>query len=734
MFKEPTKSIKKIQTKLVILLIIIMILSINYLSATAKITTNESDNEENPWTPEDEGAHFPCGCEWWMFYVTLELENGEHWDASATFQYSTKKTENETELDECILLHYYFNRENGKCYDFSTYTIREKPLTFKKNVVDVKYYNNTMYGLYPKYTIHLEDDDKRFILDIELDASSSLPHWAIDEVTGGYFPFGTGVARYGFILNLDANGIFTIDGKKHSATGTGYFEHVWGNFSYELDLKSLKAKEFLKTLPKMWLLAKWIISEHSIKFPRSLVFTTDNYFGYDWAWAAFDNGWNLHLGIFHILDFVAEGPVLGVLSLTTDRKTYYDFGDIRIRYGKKFLIPEADAYLPLDIEITATKGDKTLFLRFNSTTEPHTRSVSIYPPFGMSRSSAGIQTAGVVEGYYKDKEQEVPLNGVCTIGPWHQFSTRKHNAVKTEFLLPPKGLGYSFQYISHFRGFEFFIKRQLLPYPDFHFYIKRSPDLPPREPPQEYHFNDSKICLYVGGLGSNNYTTIQDAVDNAHTGDTVFVYNGTYVENVVVNKTIRLIGEDKDKVYIMAGDKDGIKVTADGVEITGFTIDSEPADSYDDSAIDLSSSGNYVHDNNITKSEWYGIFIFNSSYNIIENNNIIDNDIDIWLCRASGNIIRYNNICDSKYNGIWLFPLSYGNHIYCNNIMGSRINVVNQDRALTNIWYRNYWDDYVGLKFRRLADLNRDGIGNIPYKISRLNWDRHPAMEPYEYT
>ncbi len=36
--------------------------------------------------------------------------------------------------------------------------------------------------------------------------------------------------------------------------------------------------------------------------------------------------------------------------------------------------------------------------------------------------------------------------------------------------------------------------------------------------------------LYVGGSGPGNYTKIQDAIDNASDGDTVFVYNGTYHE------------------------------------------------------------------------------------------------------------------------------------------------------------------------------------------------------------
>jgi hypothetical protein len=34
--------------------------------------------------------------------------------------------------------------------------------------------------------------------------------------------------------------------------------------------------------------------------------------------------------------------------------------------------------------------------------------------------------------------------------------------------------------------------------------------------------------LYVGGSGPGNYTRIQDAVDNASDGDTVFVFDGTY--------------------------------------------------------------------------------------------------------------------------------------------------------------------------------------------------------------
>ncbi len=59
--------------------------------------------------------------------------------------------------------------------------------------------------------------------------------------------------------------------------------------------------------------------------------------------------------------------------------------------------------------------------------------------------------------------------------------------------------------------------------------------------------------LYVGGSGPDNYTSIQDAINNASNGDTIFVYSGRYYEDIYIWKNINLIGEDRNTTIIELG-------------------------------------------------------------------------------------------------------------------------------------------------------------------------------------
>ncbi|MCK5217305.1 MAG: hypothetical protein KAJ93_05935, partial [Methanosarcinales archaeon] len=68
--------------------------------------------------------------------------------------------------------------------------------------------------------------------------------------------------------------------------------------------------------------------------------------------------------------------------------------------------------------------------------------------------------------------------------------------------------------------------------------------------------------------------SIQTAIDMAHQGDTIFVYNGTYTENVNVNNRITLRGEGANVVIIEAADSDDhvFEVSANYVHISGFKV------------------------------------------------------------------------------------------------------------------------------------------------------------------
>ncbi len=72
--------------------------------------------------------------------------------------------------------------------------------------------------------------------------------------------------------------------------------------------------------------------------------------------------------------------------------------------------------------------------------------------------------------------------------------------------------------------------------------------------------------LYVG-LGET-HTTIQSAIDTATDGDIIIVRDGTYTENVDVNKSVILIGGNLENTIVVGG----FKITADNVTIDHFTI------------------------------------------------------------------------------------------------------------------------------------------------------------------
>ena len=189
--------------------------------------------------------------------------------------------------------------------------------------------------------------------------------------------------------------------------------------------------------------------------------------------------------------------------------------------------------------------------------------------------------------------------------------------------------------------------------------------------------------LYVGGNGAGNYTSIQDAIDDASGGDTVFVYNDSspYYENVNVDKSIILIGEERDSTVIDGSGIDSvIEVSADHVHIEGFTV-TNCMDDLSEAGINIFTDWNTIKNNNIVENQLTGIRLSSSLYNLVENNTLKDNICyHIFLRGESNNNTVQNNTLTQSDNwlkacdGIWLSHSS-DNLIENNEITGIKSGV-----------------------------------------------------------
>jgi parallel beta-helix repeat protein len=263
-----------------------------------------------------------------------------------------------------------------------------------------------------------------------------------------------------------------------------------------------------------------------------------------------------------------------------------------------------------------------------------------------------------------------------------------------------------------------------------------------------------------------NYTTIQAAIDAPETldGHTIFVEKGTYYENVVVNKSVSLVGEDRTST-IIDGNRTGIVilVSAHNVTVRGFTVQNGTTGIYVDHSNDstvmkndvvgnvdaisinvcnnctirqnlagnnahrgilITNSWNFtVTNNTVYGSGWYGINANASANGIIAQNNVYENNFDgIGLLGSSNCTIAENNVIDNTLFGVWL-DSSHESFVYHNNFINNSVQAT--CNTLTNRWDNglegNYWSNYAG------TDHDRDGIGDVPYVSSEVE-DDFPLM------
>jgi parallel beta-helix repeat protein len=191
-----------------------------------------------------------------------------------------------------------------------------------------------------------------------------------------------------------------------------------------------------------------------------------------------------------------------------------------------------------------------------------------------------------------------------------------------------------------------------------------------------------KEKIVFTSFASHGY--IQDLINNASDGDTIYIPSGTYHENIFINKSISLIGEDKNTTIIDGGaNVDVIFIFSDWVNISGFTIQN----SSDNAGIKIISKYCNIF-NNIFLDNQVGIYSYASNDNIIKRNIFIDELIDVYIFN-SYNLTIINNDFWSTGLMIDSFYLEFWNshNIQNNNLTGGKIYYYKDNSDGCNIPY-----------------------------------------------
>ena len=422
---------------------------------------NNSVITQNIWTPEDEGDHYPSKKEWWCFEALFKtIDDDKKWNlkCSMAYRHDPKK--------DCFITYLLFNITDKKLEVKKALNDDFNKLEFKKGKVDIKYEKFTITGLYPNYNLKIEDKKQEFKININVKAKIP-PHWSSQDSTNGYLPLGFGYYRFGWIQNCEVNGTLQLKGKEHLIKGISYNEHAWGNWSYKNPIKDFS--NIKKTISIYGNLAGQWLSHYKLKIPDSIEFNSNNDpVGYDWFWGISENDISVFFG--NAMFWLSRGPSFGILTLFKDNE-FIDFFDVDFRYNKNAYIKDYDLDYPVDMTVIGRLDDKKIQLRVCSVLPAH-EYIYDFPSKSFYKAIVMCEMPAKMEGIFKDKKNEIKINGDCKLVPQRQPTRFGYNSLKINFLKPPKGFGLSFDFNSHYFKKRIFSNIQFAPKPKIKFNVR----------------------------------------------------------------------------------------------------------------------------------------------------------------------------------------------------------------------------------------------------------------------
>ncbi|KKG07345.1 NosD domain-containing protein [Methanosarcina sp. 2.H.A.1B.4] len=273
--------------------------------------------------------------------------------------------------------------------------------------------------------------------------------------------------------------------------------------------------------------------------------------------------------------------------------------------------------------------------------------------------------------------------------------------------------------------------------------------------------------ITVGSDDNKDFPSIQEAVNAAEAGDTVYVYNGLYMENIYLDKEISvrsISGRPETNIVTAKNSHDHVfHVIANNVTISGFSING--ANDTQKAGIYLENAQGILISNNNLSSNRLGIYLESSTTNMLNLNDVSENEVGIFLNASQDNWIINNKVKMNRLEGIFLeasdenrlkgnllhFNTEYGlmlsnsskNLIYDNYFQNSE-NVGYKGVNLENAWNMtlkreinivggsylggNYWTGPESTALCVIEDMDDNGFCDASYDLGEGNIDYMPLI------
>ncbi len=169
------------------------------------------------------------------------------------------------------------------------------------------------------------------------------------------------------------------------------------------------------------------------------------------------------------------------------------------------------------------------------------------------------------------------------------------------------------------------------------------------EEPENVYVDDN-YDKNTSGWDIDHFDSIQEGINKVSENGTIYINSGIYYENLVINKSINIIGEEKETT-IINGNQVGnvVNIIKDYCTIQNINISNAGSNS----GINILSNSNTLT-NNIFYDNYYGICIDSKKENTISNNIFSDNYNAIRLRRGTESTITKNQILKNTMEGISL--------------------------------------------------------------------------------